>query len=378
MRRIVASLCLSIAVLILALPASGGEEEPKVKGKPLSVWLKQVQSENRGLQMRASSALKEAGKEDIPKIVPKLLPLLAADRENSRFPAAQVLGGYGPPAREAVPHLLPMLKGTQFERNRAAAVDALGRILKDAKPSDEVEKVTQAIMVVFPDQYEDVRREAAVAVGRIGPAAKSATKALLKLLNDKHFPVRGAAAWACGRLGKHAEMHIDKLISMMHGERDIATTVVYAIGELGPVHENVMPNVVDRLEKTFYGQWGGFRVGARSYTVGKITKGTKEEYQWYCFDALARHADKAEAAVGLMERQISENGWNSSHRMNRALGAVKVLKAVGPKAGSAVPKIKAALEVKRWDNRIPREVLAEFKKTAQEALDAIAGKKPKD
>jgi hypothetical protein len=378
MRRIAASLCLSCCALILALPASGGEEEPKVKGKPLSHWIKGVQSENRGLQLRASRALKAAGKEDIPKIVPKLLPLLSADRENTRFPVAQVLGGYGPPAREAVPHLLPMLKGTQFERNRAAAVDALGRILKDAKPSDEVEKVTQAIVVVFPDQYEDVRREAAVAIGRIGPAAKSATKALLKLLNDRHFPVRGAAAWACGRLGKHAEMHIDKLISMMHGERDIATTVVYAIGEIGPVHENVMPNVVDRLEKTFYGQWGGFRVGARSYTVGKITKGTKGEYQWYCFDALARHADKSATAIGLMERQLSEKGWNSRHRINRVLGAVKVLKAIGPKAKSAAPKIKAALEVKRWDHRIPREILADFKKTAKEALEAVTGNKAKD
>jgi HEAT repeat protein len=378
MRRIAAPLCLSIAVLILVLPASGGEKEPKVKDKPLSHWIKGVQSENRGLQLRASRALKEAKKEDIPKIVPKLLPLLSADRENTRFPVAQVLGGYGPPARQAVPHLLPMLKGTQFERNRAAAVDALGRILKDAKPSDEVEKVTQAIVAVFPDQYEDVRREAAVAIGRIGPAAKSAVKPLGKLLNDRMFPVRGAAAWACGRLGKHAEMHIDKLISMMHGERDIATTVVYAIRELGPVHENVMPNVVDRLEKTFYAQWGGFRVGARSYCVGEITKGTTQEYQWFCFDALARHADKAAVAVGLMERVISEKGWNSSHRFNRALGAVKVLKAIGPKAKSAAPKIKAVLDVKRWDNRIPKDVLAEFKKTAQEALEAVTGKKPEN
>jgi hypothetical protein len=378
MKRIAASLCLSCCALLLApvfaLPASGGEEEPKVKGRPLSRWIRGIQSQNRGIQLRASQALREAKKEHIPKIVPKLLPLIGADRQNTRFPAAQVLGEYGPPAREAVPHLLPMLKGTQYERNRTAAAEALGRILEDAEPSDEVEKVTRAIIAVFPDEYEDVRREAAVAIGRIGPAAKSAVKPLLRLLNDRSFDVCSAAAWACGRMGKHAEMHIDKLISMMQGSREISTTLVYAIGRIGPVHENVMPNVLDRLEKLFYAPRGGFRVGPRSFRVGEIKKGSAAEYQWYCFDALARHANESTMAIALMERQISEKGWNDRRRIQRAVGAVKVLKAIGPKAKSAVPKIKAVLEVKRWDHRIPRETVKELRKTAHEALQAINGK----
>ena len=99
-----------------------------------------------------------------------MIPLLAAERENTRFPAAQVLGECGPVAKDAVPHLLPMLKGTQYERNRTAAAVALGKILKDSESSKQIDEVTEALIVCFKDQYSDVRREAARACGMIGPA----------------------------------------------------------------------------------------------------------------------------------------------------------------------------------------------------------------
>ncbi|MFO7900444.1 MAG: HEAT repeat domain-containing protein [Planctomycetota bacterium] len=376
MRHDIRTLCLLALTMAAGLSTASGGDDPRIKGRPLSRWLKQIQSRNRGLQMRASRALREAKEEQIPKIIPRLLPLLGADRRNTRFPVAQVLGEYGPAAHVAVPHLLPMLEGTQHERNRAAAAEALGRILKDTDPSEEVEKVSQALVAVFGDKYEDVRREAAVAIGRIGPAAKPAVQPLQKLLGDREFAVRAAAAWACGRMREHAKVHIDKLIAMLHGERDIATTVVYAIGEIGPVHENVIPNVIDRLEKVFYARWGGFKVGPRSYCVGTISEGTVEEYARFCFDVLARFGDKSAAAVPLMERVLSEGHWNRRGRMHRAIGAMKVLRAVGPKAKSAVPEIRQALKVERWDRRIPKEVVERFKKEAAGALEAITGEKP--
>ena len=205
-RTFCAVLCAGLLVAGLGDEARGADD-PVIKGRRLSRWLTQLRSRNIGLQMRASRALKAAPEELRPKIVPKLAAILGSDRDNDRFVAAQVLGEYGPAARETVPLLVPLLKGTQFERNRAAAAKALGQILKDARPSPEVESVARALSAKYNedyDNYADVRRESVRAVGMIGPAAKAVIPRLTRGLTDfkkwseKHQQVRQQAAWTCG------------------------------------------------------------------------------------------------------------------------------------------------------------------------------------
>jgi HEAT repeat protein len=364
---------------------AGENDDPILEDKPVSQWIKQLRSENRGLQLRAATALAKAPAEIQPKIVPLLIPVLQSERENDKFVAAQVLGNFGPVARSAVPHLLPLLEGTQYERNRAAAAKALGQILKDAEPSDEVEKVTQALIAVFPDKYSDVRREAVIACGMIGPAAKSCIPHLPRMFDDakyhskpqggpswsEMYMVHAAAAWTAGRMGALAACHIDRLIAMLQGDRDISTTVVWPIGEIGPVHENVIPNLINRLEKALYGQYGGFAVGALSFTIGDIKEGTTEEYREFCFNVLAKFGPKSKPAIPLMIRCISDHNWHAPHRIRDAIGACKVLRAVGKEAKEAIPALENAAQFTKFDNRIPKETVERFKKEVESALTAI-------
>jgi hypothetical protein len=374
---------LYVAGLLLLLPCSGTlraeEADPAIDGKPLSELVKQLKSENKGLQLRAAKVLVEAPAELRPKMMPRMMELLKSERENDKYVAALVLGQCGPAARAAVPDLLPMLEGTQYERNRAAAAKALGLILKDAKPDEEVEKVAQALAKKFNedyDKYPDVRREAACALGMIGPAAKSCVPKLTAGLTDfqehsaDHFTVRMAAAWAAGRMGPASECHMDRLLSMLNSEIDLASAVVWAIGEIGPVKDNVVPNVTNRLEKALIG--AGFRVGAFSYRVGPMTEGTLQEYLDCCFATLAKFGPKSKSAVPLMNRCISEGDWTAPHRIRSAIGAFKVLRAVGPEAKEALPAIEKALQVKRFDDRIPAATVEEFKKEAQAALESVS------
>jgi HEAT repeat protein len=374
-------------VCLLAGAARAEEEDPLIGEKPLSELVKQLRSENKGLQLRAAKALAEAPAELRPKMMPRMKELLKSERENDKYVAAQVLGTCGPAARDAIPGLLPMLEGTQYERNRAAAAKALGQILKDAKPDEEVEKVTQALIAVFPDKYSDVRREAVVACGTIGPAAKSCIPHLPRMFDDaahhakpvggpswsEMYMVHSGAAWTAGRMGPLAACHIDRLIAMLNGDRDISTTVVWAIGEIGPVNDNVVPNLVNRLEKTLYGEYGGFAVGALSFPVGEITEGTQEEYRFFVYKVLAKFGGKSKSAVPLMVRCISEGDWHAPHRIRRALGACMVLRAVGPDAKEALPALEKAVQVQRFDDRAPAGIVEAFKKEAQAALEAVKG-----
>lgn len=332
-RVILGAACLAAALLLVEPAAGADTNDPKIKGRPLSHWTKQLRSRNRGRQLRAARVFSQAPEDARPAVIKRLLPILESERQNDRFVAAQVLGKYGPIARTAVPNLLPMLEGTQFERNRAAAARALGQILKDAKPSDQVEKVAEALIAVFDDTYSDVRREAVRACGMIGPAAKACVPHLPERFNDTEwqkdaecFLVRRAAAWTAGRMGKHGAVHIDRLIALMHANRPAATEFVDAIGAIGPVHENVVPNIVDKLEKTVYGGWQG------------VGREDKANYIKHCLAVLEGFGAKSAPAVDLLIRLLDPKQIQDYPA--RAAQAVKVLAAIGPAARKAVPVIE--------------------------------------
>ncbi len=387
MDRFMGATLFSFTVACLCLVGTAqicGEEkaqEAVINGKPLAMLIKDMKGKNRGRQVRAARAIAEAPEALHEQIIPSLIPLLRSTRENDRFVAAQALGEYGPKARVAVPDLLPLLKGQQYERNRAAAAKALGQILQDAQPGKEIDVVVEALTKKFNEEYDnypDVRREAVRALGMIGPAAKSCIPKLLKGLTDfkkyssDHFSVRMAAAWTAGRMGPASAVHMDRLLSMLHSESDIATAVVWAIGEIGPVHKNVILNLMDRLEKALAGS--GFRVGAIGFPIGDIPKGTIREYMDQCFAVLVKFGTKSKVAVPLMTHCISKGQWYARHRISNAIGAFKVLRAVGPEAKEAIPALEKAVKVTRFDQRIPKGIVKDFKLEARAALAAVSGR----
>ncbi|MBA4388097.1 MAG: hypothetical protein C0404_08960 [Verrucomicrobia bacterium] len=330
---ILATLAPLLFFLVSLSPARAGDD-PEIGGTPLSKIVTQLKSDNRGLQLRAAKALNEAPVEVRERVIPSVVPLLKSERENDRFVAAQVLGEYGPKARVAVSELLPLLEGTQFERNRAAAAKALGLILKDAAASDEVEKVTQALMKCFTDKYSDVRREAVTACGMIGPAAKSCIPLLSDRFNDTEwlkdaecYLVRRAAAWTTGRMGKLGAVHVDKLISMMHGNAPVDTEFVDAIGEIGPVQDNLVPNIVDKMEKTLYGGYQG------------ATGPQMANYVKHCQDVLAKFGGKSEKSVDLQLRLLTAE--QVEREPARAVQTLNALAAIGPAAAKAVATIES-------------------------------------
>jgi hypothetical protein len=314
-------------------------DDPLIGEKRLSELLVQLRHQNKGIQLRAAKALIEAPAELRPKMMPKMMPLLKSERENDKYVAAFILGECGPAARAAVPDLLPMLEGTQYERNRAAAAKALGLILKDAKPSEEVEKVSAALTRRFNedyDKYADVRRESVRALGMIGPAAKSCIPRLTRGLTDfqkwseQHRQVRRQAAWTCGRMGPLAAEHVDRLISMMQSEGEWAPEYVEALGLIGPVNENVAKNIVDKME------------AADGNAEGLAVRDPAERFRVKGFAALARFGPKAECAVSFTKRFLSRRPRsNDAYGVLMATEAVRMLGAVGPKAKEALPEVEA-------------------------------------
>lgn len=319
-----------LCVGLVMLPFAMAEDDPDIGGKPLSELVKQLRSENRGFQVRASRALSEAPTNLHARIVPQVLPVLKSERENDKFVAAQILGEYGPVARAAVPDLLPMLGGTQYERNRAAAAKALGQILRDSKAGEDIEKVTDALVTAFGDAYPDVRREAVHALGVIGVASKRCVPKLVLLLGDQEQMVRAQAAWTCGQMGPLAAEHMDRLISLMHAEW--TPEVVEGIGKIGPVNDNVVLNIVDRMEIASNQGWS------------EGTDMALWPFGSAAMKALQRFGPKAMPALPYLMKLLPDKSGSDTVDIRARLVVIaevtRTIGAIGPAAKAAIPRLE--------------------------------------
>jgi HEAT repeat protein len=76
-----------------------------------------------------------------------------------------------------------------------------------------------------PDQY--IRREAAISLGEIGPAAKAAVPALTSLWNDPSPDVRSFAVRSLGKMGPAAKEAIPTLEKCLEHEWDYPTSLEF-------------------------------------------------------------------------------------------------------------------------------------------------------
>lgn len=124
--------------------------------------------------------------EDAVPLMNEVRSLLGRDRPASlRLAAVETLERIGPPAREAAPELVALLRETDLQP-RMAALAALRRIGPEA-----VGPLTAALS---GDPFW--ARMAALSLASFGPQARSASDALHRLLNAKEAPLRRAAARA--------------------------------------------------------------------------------------------------------------------------------------------------------------------------------------
>jgi HEAT repeat protein len=163
-----------------------------------------------------------------PRAVASLIRLTRADNSKARWAAAVALGRIGVRARRGARSLLQLLEDSD-SNVRWAASWSLGR-LRNRNTAPALERV------VLRDRRVEVRRAAAVALGRIGPSAGSAVFGLQQaMLKDQSSRVRLAAARSLGRVGSGAVMAIGALQqTLLKDPRDrVRGAAALALGKMG-------------------------------------------------------------------------------------------------------------------------------------------------
>ncbi|HEY3963679.1 MAG TPA: HEAT repeat domain-containing protein [Planctomycetaceae bacterium] len=177
---------------------------------------------------RGAAALKQIGRHAVPA-VPALGKALQSRNEMVVEQSIGALAAIGPSAGPAVPELRALLTSPSASI-RTHVASALGDIGAVAAVND--------LATALEDRDEDVRRESAQALGKIGPPAKPAIPALLRALEDPADSVKWHVAEALSRIGEAAVVPLIERLSDKH----LQYAAVIILGDIGPAaHVAVRP-----------------------------------------------------------------------------------------------------------------------------------------
>jgi HEAT repeat protein len=286
------------------------------------------------------------------KLVRGLTGALADKQPGVRARAAEGLATIGPKARSAVPALIRLLKRSCAEkyvgrRTRGIVVHTLISVGETAVPfliealSDEdpevrcgliralgivgvkSKDVMPALIGMASDKEPSVRIYAARAFGHIGLAAAPGVPGLIRMLSDKAIEgnVAREAAEALGRMGPGARDAIPALVQVARGgpykNGYIASNAARALGLIGDATGKVIPTLIEAL-------------------------GSKDSHLRFCaVEALGRLGPMAKAAVPQLIQAVKDKDTNVRQ------GAVIALGQIGPAAREGVPALIHML--KEWD-----------------------------
>ncbi len=214
-------------VRIAAAEALGSIGPPA--GVAVPALIRALDDEEFFVRETAAKALGYLGPAAEPA-VPALIDVLGDHRSFIRETAAQSLGYVGPRAKQAV---LPLARALRDQHLGPVAARALSRIGVAAVP---------ALIEALDDENARVRKNAALALGQIGPLASASIPKLIDALHDDAWLLPGSAAWALGHIGSRAEAAVPALTEALGDESAILRmAAAEALGRIGSAARPAVP-----------------------------------------------------------------------------------------------------------------------------------------
>jgi HEAT repeat protein len=264
----------------------------------------------KALQISPTDPNRARAWEALAKMAPRtragiLCKALTSGLSETREDIVEALANIG---ADAVPNLIPVLR-SELPYVRREAACALGLIGPDAAAA------VPALIELLQDQVPSVRRKACFALGGIGPKSKTAVPQLMVFARQKSNSARLEAITSLGRI--RAELRdVVPLLMDIAGENDaqVRLTVVVALGHIGPSAEAAVPLVVEFI---------------RTSTVDDQITG---------LIALSKMEPEARPVLPVLSGLVDQKMSPARQWAIVALGKVK------PPAADAVPVLEAVLE----------------------------------
>jgi len=292
---------------------------------------------------------------------------LADSEVEVRAAATATLGEIGAAASAAVPALSKAmsdpdptvrdLAATHIIRidpsTKSAALATLAALIKE----DEAERVNVAqtladfgaegvplLRTLLKNSDAEVRANAILSLGMIGPAAGSAVPDLIDLLDAPAMEAdpKGSVLGALFRIGPAAKAALPS-ISRLVDDPDVGSIAIEALGGLGPEAAPAVPKILEAMKRDATGLGS---IGPT--TLGEIGPGAKEAVpvliEWMSHDESGARCAAAIALgkIGLgSEKVVAElvKVLQTDRDLEAARAAAESLGKLGPGAKSALPDL---------------------------------------
>jgi len=216
---------------------------------------------NRKVVRAAEGALARRGAEE--EVVVFLTHLLADTRSWMRGLAADSLGDIGPPAQQAIPHLIhvvavsePGVVRSALQALAAIALEDVGpdaasweQWWADVSPRIEALEEGQPDVATLAEFLDDpvtlVAWTAAVKLGQMGPDAAEAMPVLVGALDHEDVALRLSVVHALGNVGPDA---IPALVQALGDDEEaVVRAAAEHLGQMGPEALEAVPALIERL-----------------------------------------------------------------------------------------------------------------------------------
>lgn len=197
--------------------------------------LELVSDEDMAVRKEAFLAAMSLSEEPLPHA----LRLLRDGSKTARNTVLSLLVTLDPAAHGAVSDVVEALK-CEDPKLKVAASRCLGSIAAGE------EKAVEALSRELKSSSQEVRRESAAAMGKLG---KVAYPAFREVLEDASHPCRLDVVRALGGVSSdHAEA-VDILVAALgDGEEDIRLEAAFSLERLGPKAQSAIPSLLERLQ----------------------------------------------------------------------------------------------------------------------------------
>jgi HEAT repeat protein len=346
--------------------------------------------------------------------VPVLVHQLKARGYQVSPSVIDALGAVGPPAQEALPHLVDLVRYDRQHpkrddshlRARAAQaawrIDPTGRVvipalfefsfrlLRDPAVRRAFSSVgpraaasaAAALVPGLDDADPDVRLWAAEALGNMGPRAADAVPRLVTLLERGEPQARAQAAKALGAIGSGARSVVAALCEHVKDpDPKVRWQAITALSSLGPDARAAVPALIEALQDPDAQAWAARALGSMApvakTAIPALVKGLDGgdlRFRLDCAAALGEFGGEAREAVPSLIRGLNDPELSIPQQSCRTLAAI------GPAAREAVPALADAVRGHKdiFARAGAALALGRIGPGAAEAVEALVGALGKD
>lgn len=273
-----------------------------IKGPAVSVLAKRL-SDPAFLPL-AAAVLGQMGADASPATSALVKQLKSTDDQEAQFEILVALGSIGPKAAAAVPDLMDLAKAGKessrrgaiyalakigddkaipvFQANLRNAADPLlqrvsawGLVMLDPTNQQYINQALPLLSSALEDEMPLVRKEAAIAIQKMGSKGASGVPALVKALETSGSSVQVEILDALAQVGPAAQPALPEAVKLLSSpDPTVRYTATYLLGQLGEAAKGATP----ALEKILEGQ-DEFGQAVAAWALVKIDPTPKHRQQ---------------------------------------------------------------------------------------------------